>query len=207
MKSACDPLLYIGTWGVKDSPESIETLTQKIEEMAQRHPLHLLAPATNAQIANLLEMAPAALASARKRGSAPPGYVRVGKVGRYYVSRHELLRWAADQVDAGCPKMRALAKRLDLSALARHYPFRHLGQRQLIDYCEAFDRVWFDAPMSGPAAAALFGKTPAALQQALQRDAELRVLRGNGPDGSWWPSPKTILTWFENQFHRQKEIA
>lgn len=205
-KQASEQLLCIGMLGAA-SDEGLIRIGSRIAKFAEEHPEHLLKPVTNTDAAALLGTTPACLSTARARGVAPPRYMRIGKLGLYHVSRHELVRWIAGELHAGASRARRLCKRSDLRALVEGYPFLGLTQEQMIIWAAKQHPSYFREPVSGPDAAWLLSKSPEALRSAVWRDAVLKTLKDQTPGDHWWPNRKTILAWVANHYQREKETA
>jgi len=174
-------------------------LRQFIKSWARKRPTYFLQPIDSKATAALLGKTPEALRTARNRGLAPPGFVKIPGLGDYYQSRLSVLLWVADQLAADPKAERRFG--YELWAIARILPAEWRAYR---DNPEAFVRDWADkqpeilkAPVSNAVMARLLGKTPGALGEARRR--------GNGPRGfddktGTYPGIRYALQWVARQF-------
>ena len=81
---------------------------------------------------SLLGKSRASLTTARHRGLAPPCFVRLGAAGQYYPSRHFLICWLDEAIQART-KPGAFFNDPSLRALVADYPFLGLTQREMVE--------------------------------------------------------------------------
>ncbi|WP_320177508.1 hypothetical protein [Roseovarius pacificus] len=194
-------LLAIGGDG---NDERLLRLGATLVDFTESQPGCLIEPLINAEAAALTDKTPGALSAARSRGLAPPGYLQIGKVGRYYQSRHMILSWLAGEMRRDSKAWRSYRSE-NLRALVAAYPFAQETQDQMVARLAKQAPRYFDEPLSATAAAKVFSKNPDALGSALWRDNGLKALRGTGEK---WPNRRTILDWIAGYYQtEQKEAA